>query len=109
MYTVKNTFIIALGANDTCEIAHLVKSAKMYTCENIYVQSKDFKKMYILGKTSKFLPLTTNISQKCIEPSKGISYPVGDLYRFFTKLTKPSLYILHSTLIPPTDGTNGLL
>ena len=43
------------------------------------------------------------------EPSKGISYPVGDLCRRFTKLTCTSVYTLNSNLIPPTDRTNGLL
>ena len=55
------------------------------------------------------LPLTTNFSQKFTEPSKVISYPVGDICRRFTKLTGPSAYTLHSNLIPQTDGTNGLL
>ena len=49
------------------------------------------------------LPLTTNFSQNVTEPSKGISYPVGDLCRHFTKLTGPCAYALHSNLIPPTD------
>ena len=57
---------------------------------------------------SKF-PLTTNFSQKFIESSKGVSYPVGDLCRHFTKMTGLSAYTLHSNPIPPTDGTNGLL
>ena len=52
--------------------------------------------------------LTTNLSQN-LTPSKGMSYPVGDLYRHFTKLTLPSDYTLHSNPIPLTDGTNGLL
>ena len=55
------------------------------------------------------LPLTTNFPQKLTQPSKGISYPVGDLCRHFTKLTGPCAYTLHSKPIPPTDGTNGLL
>ena len=55
------------------------------------------------------LPLTTNFSQKLTQPSKGISYPVGDLYRRFTKLTLPCAYTLHSNPIPLTDGTKGLL
>ena len=34
------------------------------------------------------------------EPLKGISYLVGDLWRRFTKLTRPSVYILLSNPIP---------
>ena len=48
-----------------------------------------------------------NFSQKVTEPSKGISYPVGDLRRRFIKVTGPCAYTLHSNPIPPTDGTNG--
>ena len=55
------------------------------------------------------LPLTTNFSQDGTEPSKGISYPIGDLCRRFTKLTGHCAYTLHSNLIPPTDGRNGFL
>ena len=51
---------------------------------------------------------TTNFSQNVREPSKAISYPVGDLCRCFTKLTGPCAYTLHSNLIPPTGSTNGL-
>ena len=40
---------------------------------------------------------------------KGISYPVGDLCQYFTKLTGSSAYILHSNPIPLTEGTNDLL
>ena len=54
------------------------------------------------------LPLTTNLSQKLTQPSKGISY-LGDFCRCFTKLTGPSAYTLQSNPISPTDGTNGLL
>ena len=46
------------------------------------------------------LPLTTNFSQKLTQPFEGISYPVGDLCRRFTKLTQSSAYTLHSNLIP---------
>ena len=45
-------------------------------------------------------PLTTNFSQNVTEPSKGISYPVCDLCRRFTKQTLPSAYTLNSKLIP---------
>ena len=45
-----------------------------------------------------------NKKKKFTEPAKGISYPVGDLYRYFTKLTGPSAYTL---LI--TDGINSFL
>ena len=34
----------------------------------------------------------TNFSQNVTEPYKGISYPVGDLCRRFTKLTGSSTY-----------------
>ena len=61
------------------------------------------------GRRQNCLPLTTIFSQNVTEPSKGISYPVGDLCRCFTKLTGPCAYTLHSNPIPPTDGTNGLL
>ena len=47
---------------------------------------------------SSFL-LTTSFSQNFTEPSKGISYPVGDLCRRFTKLTGPFAYTLHSNLV----------
>ena len=50
------------------------------------------------------LPLTTNFSQNDTEPSKGISYPVADLCRHFTKLTGPCAYTLHSNPIPPKNG-----
>ena len=50
------------------------------------------------------LPLTISLSQKFTEPSKGISYPVGGLWRPFTKLTGPSVYTLHNNPIPPTDS-----
>ena len=46
---------------------------------------------------------------KLTQPSKGISYPDGDLCRRFTKQTLPAAYILHSNPIPSTDGTNGFL
>ena len=61
------------------------------------------------GRHKNSLPLTTKFSQKLTQPSKGISYPVGDLCRRFTKQTLPSAYTLHSNPIPPTDGTNGFL
>ena len=61
------------------------------------------------GRHQNSLPLTTNFSQKLTQPSKGISYPVGDLCRYFTKWTLHSAYTLHSIPIPSTDGTNGLL
>ena len=61
------------------------------------------------GRRQNSLPLTTNFSQNVTEPSKGISYQVGDVCRHFTKLTVPYAYALHRYPIPPTDGTNGLL
>ena len=32
------------------------------------------------GRHNNSLPLTTNFSQNVTEPSKGVSYPVGDLF-----------------------------
>ena len=61
------------------------------------------------GRHQNSLPLTTNLSQKLTEPSEVIRYPVSDLCRRLTKPTGPCAYTLHSNLIPPTDGTNGLL
>ena len=55
------------------------------------------------------LLLATNFSQNVTEPSKGVSYPVGDLCSSFTKPTGHCAYTLHGNLIPPTDGTNDLL
>ena len=63
----------------------------------------------IKGRRQNSCLLTTNFSQNVTEPSKRISYPVGDLFRHFTKLTGSSAYTLHGNLIPQTDGTNGLL
>ena len=61
----------------------------------------DHSKYNWLGETSKFPPsYHKNYSQNVTEPSKGISYLVGDLYRRFTRLTGPSFYTLHSNLIP---------
>ena len=57
----------------------------------------------LLGRRQNSLLLTTNLSQNVTQPSKGISYPVGDLCRHFTKLTGYCAYILHSNPIPPTD------
>ena len=59
------------------------------------------------GRLQNSFPLTKNFSQKLTQPSKGISYPVGDFCRRFTKWTLPSAYTLHSNAIPETDGTNG--
>ena len=61
------------------------------------------------GRRQNSFPPTTNFSQNATEPSKGISYLVGDLCRHFTKLTGPCAYTLHSNPILPTDATNGLL
>ena len=82
---------------------------------------------YYSSERKKSKPVFTNLSHRVRKPfrsisytfggcdssdlhrrSKGISFPVGDLCRHFTKLTGPSAYILHSNLIPP-DGKNGLL
>ena len=57
------------------------------------------------GRRQNSLPLTTNLSQKFTEPSKGIRYPVDDLCRHSTKLTGPSDFTLHSHLIPQIDCT----
>ena len=57
-----------------------------------------------LGETSKL-----NLSQILTEPSKRISYTVGDHLRHFAKQTLLSLYIKHNNPIPPTDGANGFL
>ena len=46
-----------------------------------------------MGGRQNSLPLTTNFSQNVMEPSKGISYPVGDLHFHFTKLTGLVAYI----------------
>ena len=46
------------------------------------------------GRHQHSLPLTTNFSQKLTQPSKGISYPVGDLCRRFTKRTLPSAIVI---------------
>ena len=57
------------------------------------------------GRHKNSHPLTPNFSQKLTQPSKGISYTVGDICRHFTKRTLLSAYILlHSNPIPPTDG-----
>ena len=52
IYTMKTTFIIAQKANNTSNensnaigIAHFVKFAEMYTCENIYVHSIHYVKI----------------------------------------------------------------
>ena len=58
------------------------------------------------GRRQNSLPLTTNFSQNVSEPSKGISYPVGDLCQRLKKMIGSSAYRLHSNLIPQTDGTN---
>ena len=54
----------------------------------------------MLGEMSKFPPSYHKPSTK--EPPTGISYPVGDLCRHFTKLTWPSAYTLHSDPTPQT-------
>ena len=61
-------------------------------------------KRLLRGDIQNSLPLTTNFSQKLTQPFKGISYPVGDLCRRFTKWTLHSFFTLHSNLIPQTDG-----
>ena len=48
-----------------------------------------------IGRRQNSLPLSTNLSQKLTQPSTGISYPVSDLCRHYTKLTLPSAYTLH--------------
>ena len=52
----------------------------------------------ILSQNS--ISLTTNFSQKLRQPSKGISYPVGDLCRYFTKQTGPSASTLQVIRYP---------
>ena len=61
--------------------------------------SSDHKVRY-KGRRQNSLPLTTNCSRNVTEPYKGISYPVGDLCRHFTKLTGSSANTLQSNLIP---------
>ena len=61
------------------------------------------------GRHENSLPLTTNFSQNVTEPYEGISYPVGDLCRRFTKQTGPCALTLHGNPIAPTDVTNVLL
>ena len=63
----------------------------------------------IKGRRHNSFPLATNFSHNVTEPSKGISYTVGDVCRHFTKMTWPCAYILDSNLIPQTDGKNGFL
>ena len=43
-------------------------------------------------------PLTTNLKKKFIEASKGISYPIGDICRHFTKLTGLSAYTSNTAI-----------
>ena len=45
--------------------------------------------LFVLGRHQNSLPLTTNFSRNVTEPSKEISYQVGDLCQCFTKLTGP--------------------
>ena len=52
------------------------------------------------GKRQNSFPLTTYLSQKFTELSKGASYLVNDFCRRFTKLTGPSAYTIHSNPIP---------
>ena len=56
-------------------------------------------KAHVRGDVKLSLLLATNLSQKFTEPSKGISYPFGDLRSHFTKLTGPSVFTLHSNQI----------
>ena len=105
-----------------CSVKRLRRSSQQWQAAINFDVSPYFSSE---GKKSK--PIFTNHPQRVREPfrstsytvggcdssdlhrrSKGISYPVGDLYRHFTKLTRPSAYTLHSNLIPP-DGKNGLL
>ena len=60
------------------------------------------------GRRQNSLSVFTNLSQRVTELRKRISHPVGDLSRCLTKLTGPSAYPIHSFLITPTNGTNGL-
>ena len=53
------------------------------------------------GETLKFPTSNQNFSQNVTEPSKRISYPVGDLFRCFTKLTGPCAYTLHIVIRYP--------
>ena len=52
------------------------------------------------GRHQNSLLLTINFSHNFTQPSEGISYPVGDLCRCFTKWTLPIVYTLHSDPIP---------
>ena len=51
------------------------------------------------GKHQNSLPLTTDFSQNVSEPSKGISYLVGELCQRFTKLTGRSAHTLQCSPI----------
>ena len=61
-----------------------------------------------LGELSKFPPSNHKNFTKFADPSRGISYQVGDLCRRFTQFTGLSADTLHSNPIP-TDCTNGLI
>ena len=90
------------------------KHMKFWERWNCLKSAQDVKGLWVKysaswGRRRYSLPLTTNFSQNVTEPSKGISYPVGDLCWHFTRLAVSSVYTLHSNPIPPTDGTNGIL
>ena len=49
--------------------------------------------------------ISMNLLQEPTEPSKRVSYTVGDHCRHFKKLILLSLYVEHSKPIQPTGGT----
>ena len=104
---IDNDVHSCLNTDDLC-ILYCLQPVKLIWREHflclMYRQSKMTHRIdSIKGRCQNSLPLTTNFSQNITEPSKGISYPVGDLCRRLTKLTGPCAYTSHSNLIPPTD------
>ena len=80
-----------------------------YYCTYVFVHNEKYYPRYSKGRRQNSLPLTTNFSQKLTQPSKGISYPVGDLADVSQNKLCPLPIHHYSNPIPPTDGTNGLL
>ena len=54
------------------------------------------------------LPLTINFSQKFIEPSKGISYPVVDLYQVEANTEKQGMVIKGNGLFSRVTQCTGI-
>ena len=71
----------------------------MYLCD-LMVEYTKTSPLITKGRHQHSLPLTTNLSQRLTQLSKGISYPVGDHCSLFTKSTEPSVCTLHSNLRP---------